>query len=160
MRSVPASFRSATYAQETGAVLPTLLEITHDSPLAASPMRIVDNTESIVFGGNTYEAVRSFEFEPPSQKDDGTRSVGRLTISAIDQIIPAIVRSASRATVRAVAVIIPESGAIEQTASWEFVMRQVSGDGLVVSCDLVYEERLELDFPQDEFNPNNFPGAF
>jgi len=159
-RTVSATARAALYAQQTSAALPILIEITHGVAGYDNPLRLVNNTVDLVFGGYTYLAF-PFKFDPPDQKDDGTIANAKVTICAVDQQIAAILRSTAIApTVRAVATFWDdESGSVvfEEIASWDFTLRNATGSSGVISADLIYEDRLDNAVPSGEFN-SHFPG--
>jgi hypothetical protein len=159
-RAISATTRAALYAQQTSAALPILIEITHGVVGYDNPLRLVNNSVDLVYGGNTYLAF-PFKFDPPDQKDDGTIANAKLSICAVDQQIAAILRSTAIApTVRAVATFwSDESGSVvfEEIASWDFTLRNVSGSVDVISAELIYEDRLDNAVPSGEFN-SHFPG--
>jgi hypothetical protein len=160
-RSVSAAVRAGLYAQSSGYALPVLLEITHGVSGYTNPLRIVNNAVNLSYSGNDYIAF-PFKFDPPDVKDSGEISHARLSICAIDQQIASIVRSTQTPpTVRAVAMFWnDESGTVfEPMASWDFTMRNISGGVDVISADLIYENRLDLEFPLYEFRPTIVPGV-
>jgi len=160
MRSISATAMAAFYAAQTGAVLPVLLEITHDVTGYPNPLRIANNTVDLTYGGNTYTAF-PFKYDPPDQREDGSTANARLTICAVDQTIPALLRLAvGAATVQATATFWnDESGSVlfEELASWSFTLRNVSGAADIVTADLIYEDRLDNAVPAGEFN-SHWPG--
>jgi len=159
-RTLSATARASLYAQETGAAYPILIEITHGVAGYDNPLRLVNNTVNLTYGGHVYLAF-PFKFDPPDQKDDGTIANAKLSVCAVDQQIAAILRSTAVApTVRAVATFwSDESGSVafEEIASWDFTLRNVSGSVDVISADLIYEDRLDNAVPGSEFN-SHFPG--
>lgn len=159
-RNVSATARAALYAQQTGAAFPILIEITHGVAGYDNPLRLVNNTVNLTYGGHVYLAF-PFKFDPPDQKDDGSIANGKLSICAVDQQIAAILRSTQTApTVRSIATFWDdETGTVvfEEVASWEFTLRNVSGAVDVISADLIYEDRLDNAVPGCEFN-SHFPG--
>ena len=160
MRTISATARASLFAQQTGAVFPVLLEITHDVAGYTSPLRIVNNTVDLTYSAHLYSAF-PFRFDPPDLKDDGSVANAKLSICAVDQQIAAVLRSTANApTVRAVAMFWnDESGSVvfEEVASWDFTLRNVSGNAETISADLVYEDRLDNAVPGGEFN-SHFPG--
>jgi len=163
VRSLSSTMRAGLYSESSGHSLPVLLSITHGVAGYPNPLLIVNNTTNLVYSGNTYIAF-PFKFDPPDIRDAGEIANARLTISAIDQQIAAIVRSTDvPPTVIAHAMFYTdETGSVyfEPMASWEFVLRNVGGNAEMITADLIYEERLDLEFPVLEFRPNTFPGLF
>ena len=90
--TIDAAARVSLNNESGGYSLPILIEITHGVAGYDNPLRIVNNNVDLVYGGNTYLAF-PFTYDPPDQKEDGTITSARLTISAIDQSIAAILRS-------------------------------------------------------------------
>ena len=167
MRTIAAAARSKIYAQEMSGAFPVLLEITHYVAGYDSPTRIVNNHEQLFYtderGGFYYEPF-PFRFDPPDLREDGGISNARLTICAIDQQLAYILRSTAYApTVRAIATFWNYDGShlvFEPVASWEFTVRNVSGNAETITAELVYETRLGLEAPGCSFRPSLFPGIF
>ena len=158
MRTVSNSVRAASNAQTSAAQWFVLIEITHTYGAVSSPIRLTDNPDGASYGGNVY-AYFPFRADLPDSKEDGPVH-GRLTISAVDQQITAVIRSIEvPATVRAVAVCWPQSGVIEPVASFDLTIRNVSGNVEYITADLIYEERLDNEIPCDTGSPFVFPGA-
>ena len=163
MRTLSAQALASLYSESGGYSLPIFLSITHGVAGYTNPLLIVNNTVDIVYGGNTYVAF-PFKFDPPDVKNDGSVSNAKITISAVDQSIASILRSTSTpATVTAVAAYYSdETGTvvIEPITSNTLKLRNVSGNADIITADLMYEENLDLEFPNGEFRPTEFPGIF
>ena len=163
MRSLTSTMVQGLYSESGGYSLPVLLSITHGVAGYTNPLLIVNNTVDLVYSGDTYKAF-PFKFDPPDLRGEGEISNARLTISAIDQQIATIIRSTDTPpTVIARAMFYSdETGVVyfEPMASWEFILRNVGGNAETITADLIYEERLELEYPVLEFRPNTFPGLF
>jgi hypothetical protein len=163
MTTINANAQSSLNYESGGYSLPILLEITHGVAGYDNPLRIVNNNVDLDYGGNTYLAF-PFTYDPPDQKEDGTITSARLTISAVDQSISAILRStATPPTVVARAMYwSDESGAIQFTelVNWALTLRNVTGNVQNISGELVFDDRLESQFPALEFTPTNTPGIF
>lgn len=163
MRSIPAQARASLNAESGGYSLPVLMEITHGVSGYPNPLRIVNNTVSLTYDGNEYLPY-PFRFDPPDVLESGQVANARLTISAVDQQIAAIIRSTSvPPTVRAIAMYYSDetgSTVFEPIAAWDHILRKVSGNDESISAELIYEDRLDNEVPGDEFRPTTFPGAF
>lgn len=163
MTNISAQARASLYAEAGGFSLPVLLEITHGVAGYPNPLRLVNNTVSMEFSGQTFLAF-PFKYDPPTLGNDGAVSNARLSISAIDQTIAAVLRSTmTPPTVTAVATYwSDETGApvFEELVRWDFILRNVSGNVDTISGELVYEERMANEFPTLEFSPASFPGVF
>jgi hypothetical protein len=154
-RSFSSAAREAVYAAQTEQVFLILLEIDHDD--FADPLRFVNNTESIVY--DTYSWLPfPFRVDLPDEKDD-TISNAKLTIDNIDQSIITELRAlGSPATVK-VYIIMAATPSLE-AGPFEFTLRNVSYDAYAIRGELVYEDRLNLEFPGLQFTPEYFPGLF
>ena len=160
MRTLSAAVVAQFYKQQGGYAVPALVEITHGVAGYLNPLRLVNNTEAIEYGGVTYYPY-PFTFDPPDLSTDKIAH-GRFSICAVDQMIAKIVRSTEVAptlTFRAVCVIVGGTTIIEPVAQWAFTMRDISGDEKAISATLEYENRLMLDTPPLEYLPQDFPGV-
>jgi hypothetical protein len=135
------------------AMLPILLRIDY----TGGSLYFVNNTENVVYGGNTYVAC-AFNFNPPDQGESGITNAS-LTIDAVDGTIISLIRSLTSApTVTTVAAMYNDT--IESMVEWSFILRNVTCDGVTITGDLVYEERLENNMGPLEFTPQNAPAIF
>jgi len=163
MRTIPAQARASLNAESGGYSLPVLLEITHGVAGYPNPLRIVNNTVALTYESNEYLPY-PFRFDPPDVLDSGQIANARITISAVDQQIAAIIRSTDvpPSVVARAMYYSDETGSVvfEPLASWSHTIRNVSGTVDAISAELVYEDRLDLEIPGDEFRPTNFPGVF
>lgn len=161
-RALTSTSKAALFARETGASLPVLLAITHGVAGYTNPLLIVNNNEDMVYDGDTYVGF-PFRFDPPDVRGPGEIVNARLTICAVDQQIAAILRSATTIpTVTAIAAYYDDGGStvFEEMASWDFTVRNVSGNADTITAELVYEDRLDNEVPSCEFRPTTFPGIF
>lgn len=163
MRTLSAQALASLYSESGGYSMPVLLAITHGVAGYTNPLLIVNNTVDLIYDGDTYVAF-PFKFDPPDVKSDGSVQNAKMTISAIDQQIAAILRSTSTPpTMTAKAMYYSdETGTVvfEPVASYSFTLRNVTGSVDIISADLIYEENLDLEYPVEEFRPTGFPGLF
>lgn len=163
MRTIPAQAMASFYSQDGGFSVPVLIEITHGVTGYDNPLRIVNNNEDLEYDGDTYTAF-PFKFDPPDIKEKGEITHAKISIGAVDQQIAAILRSTSTPpTVKVIAMYYSdETGTtvFEPIASWDFTLRNVAGNMDIISANLIYEDRLEVECPGDEFRPTTFPGLF
>lgn len=159
-RTLTQAIRRQLYKQQSSVVLPILLDIDHAS--LSAPIRVVNNTEALTYGGNTYSPY-AFRFDPPDETEDAI-SNARLTIDATDQTLIATIRSLSTSpTITGRAMFYyDESGTVEfePIATWEFSLRNVQYDVSTISGELVYEDRLMNQMGPVEMTPQTFPGIF
>lgn len=162
MRNISSIVREQFYKQSSGYSLPILIEITHGVSGYMDPLRLANNTVELIYNGNTYYPY-PFVFSFPAIKDNGTIESGKIQICAVDQQIAQIIRcTTNRPTVRAIAMFYydNESVIFEPVATWDFDIDNVSGNSIAITADLIYETRLEYEFPVGEFRPIDFPGVF
>lgn len=155
-RSVSTTARAAMYAAQTSEVFLELLEIDHAD--LSDPIRVVNNTEAIVHGGNTY---LPFPFRVDLPDDvEGVISTAKLTIDNTDRQVVTAVRTVSTAPTVTLKIALASSSDIVEAGPFEFRLRNVEYNLHQVSGELVYEDRLNLDVPRLKFTPEHFPGLF
>lgn len=155
-RNVSATARAALYAAQTDQVFLQLLEIDHAS--LEDPLRFVNNTESIVHGGNTYLPF-PFRIDLPDERED-TITNARLTIDNVDRQIVIAVRQLATAPTLTWKLVLAASPDTVEAGPFDFVLRNVRYALYTVSGDLVYEDRLNLEIPKLKFTPEHFGGLF
>lgn len=160
MRTIDSAVIAQFYKQQGGFAVPALVAITHGVAGYLNPLRLVNNTENIVYDGDTYYPY-PFTFDPPDLASDKIAN-GKFTICAIDQMIARIIRSTETPPTlifKAVCVIVGTTTVIEPVASWSFTLREISGNEKVISATLEYENRLMYATPSVEYLPQDFPGV-
>mgnify|MGYP005858877695 CR=1 FL=1 len=158
MRTLSAAARAALMAESTSSVFCILIELDH--PTFADPIRLVNNNEDLVYGGETYIAY-PFRLDPPDEKQDQI-SNAKITIDNIDRGILAVLREeADPFTIRTKAMFYNDDSSplFEPLAEWEFTLANASYDAKVITGDLVYEDRLQNRIPALSFTPFDFPGV-
>lgn len=147
---------TSAFAQETTDVWLVLVTIEHAD--LAAPIRVVNNTEDVVSGGDTYTAF-PFEVTLPDSKDDAPDR-GRLVIDNVSREIAQAIRSiTSPATVTFEVIRAAAPDTIEMT--WPFFkLTNVKWDVLQVSGDLTLEDFTSEPYPAGIFSPAGFPGLF
>jgi hypothetical protein len=155
-RTLPTLAKTALFAQQTGAVLPFLIDIVSSAP--AATFHLVNNTEAVTYGGQEYLPF-PFKLDPPDETSEQI-SNARLTICAVDlSLIEAIRNATGTLTMTAIAVIV-DGANVEALVPWTFTMRSISYNAETISADLIYEDRLQNLMPKDAMTPQNFPGLF
>jgi len=155
-RNVSAVAQQAVFAQETGEVFLILLEILHaDLP---APIRVVNNSVSIVSGGDTYLPF-PFEIDLPSDTDD-VITTARLTISNVDRQIVSAVRSITTSPIATITIVLASSPDTVEVGPYEFTLSDVTYDADKVTGTLTFDDALDLRIPADRFRPSLFPGLF
>ena len=144
----------AMFAQETEEVFLLLLTIEHED--MTSPLRLVNNSEDIVSGGDTYTAY-PFQFELPSSGGD---SPPRATIK-IDNVhrdIVSTIRSLASPPEITISVILASQPDTPEASFGNLTLEEVSYDALEITGELAYENVLVEPFPGVSFSPDLFPG--
>lgn len=158
-RSLSVAARRAIYAPQTGEVFAILLTLSHSTWETA--IRVNSAGTTIVSGGQTFQNF-PFEFTLPSDVGDAAPTV-QLRICNIDRSIVEAVRSVSGERIAVVAsVVLVSSPDTIEAGPFEFTLRDVSYDAVVVEGTLAYgdEDILNEPFPGDAITPNTLPGIF
>jgi len=92
-RNVSAAAQQAAFAQETSAVFLILLKLDH--PDMSTPIRVVNNTESITSNADVYQPF-PFRVRMPDEAEGQIGRV-RLTIDNVDQQVVQAIRTATSA---------------------------------------------------------------
>lgn len=160
-RTLTTASKTALFSESTGACLPILLEITHTYGGLVSPIRIVNNTVDLTYGGNLYTAY-SFRFDPPDSTQEAQANA-RLTIDATDQTIIEVLRSITTPpAIVARAMFYNDTLGVttfEELVPWTFTLRNISADVNTISGDLIYEDRLNNQMGPLEFTAGTSPGV-
>lgn len=155
-RNVSATARLAIYAAQTDQVFLQLIEIDHED--LEDTLRFVNNTQSVVHGGNTYLPF-PFRIDLPDEKED-TITNATLTIDNVDRQIVTAVRTLATAPTITWKLVLASSPDTVEAGPFEFVLRNVRYSLYTVSGELVYEDRLNLEIPKLKFTPEYFGGLF
>jgi len=155
-RTVPAAIQAAALASRTNEITLSFLDITHAD--LASTLRLVNNTEAITKGGETYSPV-AFQIILPTEKE-GEDGTAQLSVCAVDQTIIMAIRSINSAVKIGLTVALASDPDTTEVEYGDFLWRPVSWKKLTVSGELAYEDVLDIMFPGDIFSPVNVPGNF
>lgn len=148
----------AMLAEETEHVPLCLLKISHAS--LTDDIRIVANTENIIFESEEYEALM-FELALPDDNDNVP--VTKVRVDNVSQEIVLAVRAIqSPPDMQMTIVRVDEVGAVhKEIGPLTFRMNDAEWDALVVSASLGYEaDYLNELAIKDHFDPTIFPGLF
>lgn len=153
-RSLSALAVASQNAQETGEVWLVLLTITAEG---MQPLRVVNNNQDVVSGGNTFIAF-PFEIELPSEEPDSP-SGARLRIDNVDKRIVEAIRSISSPPSVTLQVVLASQPNTIELSFEGLTLRGVTYDADSVRGDLVFEaiytEPITL-----SIIPTRFPGLF
>lgn len=147
------------YRLETSAMFPALLKISYTIDSVPGQLRLVNNTEDMVFEGETFSAA-SFKYTAPKHTDKKVGN-GTLSISCADQKIIEIIRSIKdRAQAEVVAAFYYDQGTIvfEGLEEWKFDLTKVTWDEIVATWQMEYDNRMSLLVPCDKMTAQKCPG--
>jgi hypothetical protein len=156
-RSLPTSVITAVNSQTTTKVFLVLLEISHSD---VSTFYLVNNTENIVSGANTYIAFPFAVTLPPDDPELQVRA--RLTLSHVTSELNILRTLAGQRERVAFTLKVIEASAptvILQRVSG-LVAASVSYNAEAMNIDLTIDNFLTEPFPSATFSPSTFPGIF
>lgn len=155
MSQLTAQATEEVFGQEGGGFL-TLLVLTHS--ILGTPLRFVNNNSNITSNGLDYIAY-PFKVKLPEERTDAA-PLARLTIANVDrQITQAIRQIATPISCDISLIRISDLDVVEVTLP-TFQLRNVEGDFLQISGDLVLDDLTKEPFPQRTFTPAEYPGVF
>ncbi len=156
-RPISSRMRVALQAGQTDEVISLLLTLTHPSFVA--PIRVTDNGEDLVAGGQTYQQF-PFQIDNIPGDSENLPSV-RLSIDGIDRrIIQAIRETDGEAISVELSVVLASTPDVIESGPYVFKLRNVTFDASTVQGELRYEDIMSEPFPADSFSPSRFPGCF
>lgn len=156
MRSLSNPARIAAFAQTTPQTFLILIEITHAD--LATPIRLVNNTQAIVSGAETYHPM-AFELTPPVEEDGQIRA-STITFDAVDRSLIEAVRSIDDAPHLSAAVILASTPNVIEAGPWEFVMRGVNYNAQSVSAELLPDNPMDYVISAIAYRQRDFPGVY
>jgi len=135
----------------------TLIDIWHKE--LGTVLHFCNNTVDITYDGDVYTAA-SFTFDPPDNKS-GESGSSKLSICIVDQQLIGIMLSlSSPPSLMAHTILNTSENVAEKLEEWEFKLRNISWDSLVMTGDLIYETYLDTAVPSKTFDLEHFPGCF
>lgn len=150
------NFVQAATAQETNAVLLTLLTIYVDG---TPTLHLVDNKENITSGGHEFIAC-SFGAVLPDKSSEGNKPC-RLQIDNADISIYRTIKNAINYEISAdVAVILSSSPDVYEQGPLHFVLRNITANQNIISAELYDMYMHDRKFTALTYNPDDFPGLF
>lgn len=150
------NFVQAATAQETDAVLLTLLTIYVDG---TPTLYLVDNTENITSGGHEFIAC-SFGAVLPDKSSEGNKSC-KLQIDNTDIAIYRTIKNAINYEISCdVAVILSSSPNVYEQGPLHFVLRNITANQNTISAELYDMYMHDRKFTALTYNPDDFPGLF
>lgn len=151
------SFRSATFAQETGDAFLILIEIGHPQ-IIDGPLRFSSDAVDTVSNGHTYTAL-PFTIELPADTDDSLPEV-KLSIDNVGREMAETIRALTTAPTVRVSVVLASAPDVLEAGPLEFRLASADVDAVQVSGTLAWESLLAEPFPADSFLPSTHPAVF
>lgn len=156
MRVISTTAQEAINASQTDQVFLVLLEITHSE--LTTPIRVVNNNESIISNGNTYYA-SAFNFSFPAQ-EEGTIKNSTLTIGNVDREIVRTIRSISTPPNVTASVVLASDPDVLEMGPFTFQLTDVGYNRDTVTGSLVFENYLRSNIGTIRYKNTTFPGLF
>ncbi len=133
-----------------------LLTIRHDPSM--SLFRAVNNDEDIISRGMTFTA---FPFELSLPVESGEElGVAKLSIDNTDLILVDMLRAATAAPRVDIEVILSSARDTVEIAIKDLAMRNVEWDASTITAQLYNENFLNMGFPGDSYDPQEWQGLF
>lgn len=155
MRTVSSNARAALYAAQTSEVFLQLLTVDH--PDLGAPLRLVNNTESIVSDGETFEPF-PFELVLPAETDTELPTV-ELVVDNVSRELLEEVRSISTPFTLTIEIVLASSPDVIE-ASYDLESRSATYDASSIRFQLGAEAYMSEPFPADIYTPTTYPGLF
>ena len=159
-RSLSTAAKAAIYGPQTGEAFLILLKISHASISSLYFVNDAQNVTSTVDGSSQTYLAFPFLIEMPDDTDENVPTV-KLMIDNVDRSIMDEIRSTltGAPTITTWIVLASSPNTIERGPDI-FTCRSLEYDQFAIEAELIYEDILNLQFPADSFNPNNFAGIF
>lgn len=162
-RTLSNTMLEAMTAGQSGTPTLVLLTITH--PDLETPLRIVNNTENVTSGGNTFTGM-GFEIALPDNSE-GAAPRARLRIDNTSQWLTPTIRGLSGQFQVTIEIAIPSNIAASppeynnvEVSFLPMDLVDVQWDAATVEGSLTYENIANNKFPAGSFTPYDFPGMF
>lgn len=136
MRTLSTNALSSAFAQQTDEVWLVLLTIDH--PSLTTPLRFVNNMESVTSRGDLFIAF-PFEIEFPEQDPDSAGEA-RITIDNIDRQIVTTIREITSPPSVTLEVVLASTPSTVEASFTGMVLRDVKYDAVKVSGTLRFED--------------------
>lgn len=154
MRTLGTEFKTENYASQTGNIYLTLLTIDYDG---ATPLRFVNNYETITSNGNDFLSL-AFTFNMPQDgKENRSASV---VLDNVDRRVATFLLASGVETVTVTEQLVEASSPDTIEIEREYTITSSTITRKAVSCELSYEAYLQDSFPKLRKTPSTFPGIF
>jgi len=153
---------AAVQARETDRVFLHFVEFNHET--FEAPVRLVDNTEPVVFEGETFEPY-PFAVELPETGKGGQTNV-TIRLDNTDRRLVPLLRTivetfSARLWVGMVDVPVSDPPAAHaELGPMRFQVRNMRTTAQQIDLTMSFEDLLNLAFPKDKMDPQHFRGLF
>ena len=147
---------SSSLARETGEVFLILLEISHSSLI--KPHYLVNNTENIVSGGNTYTAY-PFDIQLQDENDESLGTV-KLIIDNVDRSLVALIRQMSEPPSFVIKLVLSSQPDIVEITISDLKLRECSYNRYTIEGELYSDDILSTRFPESTIDATQYLGLF
>lgn len=131
--------------------LPYLIKLHHTT---AGDLFLINNNESVTYGGNTY-AVSNFTYTPPSNKGEG----GSLSLSAIDNNLIEWVENADENYTLEVVGVLINGSTVQKIRGFKHFHGSISySSDMKVEFSLEGDDRLSMTFNPYVYDTDNNRG--
>ena len=155
-RSLSTTAKQAIFAQETSEVFLMLLTINHSD--LGSPIYVVSNTEDVLSNGNTFLGY-PFYFELPGEDAESLSQVN-LTITNVDKLLVAGVRSIATPLDVKLQVVLASDPTVIEAGDFDMKMRDVRYDAFTLTGRCNFNDLLNEPYPAGTYTPADYPGLF
>src|SRR5690349_9324454 len=153
MSPISEILKQEAWSQESNLPL-VLLDIDHvDLP---SPIRVVNNKETIISNGEEYTGF-PFEIMLPSSQEDSPPQA-KLRIDNVSREIGQAIRTIPTAPSVTIRIVRQETPDIVEAEFQGMILRSVTYDALSVEGVLDFEDLTREPFPALSFSPSHYPG--
>lgn len=147
--------KEALFLQETGEVFLEIITITAEG---LDPIRVVNNTQDIISGGQVYRASR-FKVRFPSGKI-GSSTKATIEISNVDRRPVEVVRKSKEPITLSAALIKASTPDVIEQGPFEYTLRQTRWVGTSLSADLIDDADGNIAIPRLHYNSQDFPALY
>ncbi len=156
-RTLSSTALAALFAQETGECLLYLIEFDHAD--WGAPVRVVNNNEDVVSGGDTYSAY-PVKMTLPSEDAGRPQVQTKLVIGNVDRQVVSLFRALSTMPTCAVSIALGSTPSTIEYGPASFLVTDYSYTKHTVEMSLSFENILNEPIPADTFNPADYAGLF
>ena len=147
-------------AQVTESSFNALMTITFPKASGSETWHVCNNKTPIVLDGIRYDPIY-FAFDPPNDASNGSAQNGQITLSCVDQSVPAeILAVTGQIELSIITLVSRATGAQEELEGWDFVLANAQWNATTMTADLIYTTYMDVNVPGLAYDTENFPGCW